>query len=92
MLSVCKQGYQLVLKFSFCTSRHVLENSKICYHKNKCKPYGVLVMHRQFQHDLYRLRLNTARSYVKALEHSMTPISSNPSEPLKLAAQVHNIM
>ncbi len=48
----------------------------------------ISVMHRQFQHDLYRLRLNTARNYVTALEHSMTPISSNPTEPLKLAAQV----
>ena len=45
-------------------------------------------MHRQFQHDLYRLRLETARSYVKALENSMNPISTNPQEPLKLSAQV----
>ena len=45
-------------------------------------------MHRQFQHDLYRLRLETARNYVQALENSLNPISTDPQEPLKLAAQV----
>ena len=45
-------------------------------------------MHRQFQHDLYRLRLDTARNYVKALETSMSPVSITPTDPLKLAAQV----
>ncbi|XP_072031464.1 BBSome complex member BBS1-like isoform X2 [Amphiura filiformis] len=48
-------------------------------------------MHRMFQHDLYRLRLNTARAFVKALDTSMTPISSNPQEPLKLSAQIQGI-
>ncbi|PIK35713.1 putative Bardet-Biedl syndrome 1 protein, partial [Apostichopus japonicus] len=48
-------------------------------------------MHRMFQHDLYRLRLNTAREYVKVLNSSMNPISTNLSEPLKLAAQVQGI-
>ncbi|ELT99525.1 hypothetical protein CAPTEDRAFT_108485, partial [Capitella teleta] len=48
-------------------------------------------MHRQFQHDLYRLRLETARNYVKALDRSMNPISTNPQEPLKLAAQVQGL-
>ena len=47
-----------------------------------------VAMHRQFQHDLYRLRLETARNYVKSLQHSMNPISTNPAEPLKLSAQV----
>lgn len=45
-------------------------------------------MHRTFQRDLYLLRLNVAREYVKALENSMNPISSDPTEPLKLTAQV----
>lgn len=48
----------------------------------------ITAMHRMFQHDLYRLRLNTAREYVKVLNSSMNPISTNLSEPLKLAAQV----
>ncbi|PIK35231.1 hypothetical protein BSL78_27943, partial [Apostichopus japonicus] len=50
-----------------------------------------VAMHRMFQHDLYRLRLNTAREYVKVLNSSMNPISTNLSEPLKLAAQVQGI-
>lgn len=45
-------------------------------------------MHRVFQHDLYRLRLNTARSYVQALESSSNPVSLTQEEPLKLSAQV----
>ena len=49
---------------------------------------SVIAIHRQFQHDLYRIRLNTARNYVKALENSMNPVSTNLQEPLKLSAQV----
>ena len=45
-------------------------------------------MHRVFQHDLYQLRLNTARSYVAALQTKAAPVSTDPEEPLKLSAQV----
>ena len=52
-------------------------------------PVGfVSAMHRTFQRDLYLLRLNVAREYAKALDNSMNPISSDPTEPLKLSAQV----
>lgn len=47
-----------------------------------------VLMHRVFQHDLYQLRLNTARAYVSALETSANPVSSDPEEPIKLTAQV----
>uniref|UniRef100_A0A6A7G4S6 Bardet-Biedl syndrome 1 protein-like n=1 Tax=Hirondellea gigas TaxID=1518452 RepID=A0A6A7G4S6_9CRUS len=47
-----------------------------------------VLMHRVFQHDLYKLRLNTARQYVRALETSSNPVSLSQSEPLKLSAQV----
>lgn len=50
-----------------------------------------VAMHRMFQHDLYRLRLNTAREYVKVLNSSMNPVSTNLAEPLKLSAQVQGI-
>ncbi|XP_022090954.1 Bardet-Biedl syndrome 1 protein-like isoform X2 [Acanthaster planci] len=50
-----------------------------------------IAMHRMFQHDLYRLRLNTARSFVNSLDTSLTPVSSNPAEPLKLSAQIQGI-
>ena len=46
------------------------------------------VMHRVFQHDLYKLRLNTARLYVRALETSSNPVTISQNEPLKLSAQV----
>ncbi|XP_041469808.1 Bardet-Biedl syndrome 1 protein-like [Lytechinus variegatus] len=48
-------------------------------------------MHRMFQHDLYRLRLTTARAFVKALDSSLTPVSNNLNEPIKLSAHVHGI-
>ncbi|XP_041351022.1 Bardet-Biedl syndrome 1 protein-like isoform X2 [Gigantopelta aegis] len=48
-------------------------------------------MHRTFQRDLYLLRLRTARDYARALENSMNPISSDPTEPIKLSAQVQGI-
>ena len=47
-----------------------------------------VLMHRVFQHDLYQLRLNTARAYVNALQTSANPVSSDPEEPIKLTAQV----
>ena len=48
-------------------------------------------MHRIFQHDLYRLRLNTAQNYVNALQKKMTPVSHSFLAPLKLAANVQGI-
>ena len=50
-----------------------------------------VAMHRQFQHDLYKLRLTTARSYADALQKKMMPISANNFAPLKLAANVQGI-
>lgn len=48
-------------------------------------------MHRTFQQDMYRLKLMAARSYVKAVTASLNPISDNPSDSLKLSAQVHGL-
>ncbi|XP_074595075.1 Bardet-Biedl syndrome 1 [Brevipalpus obovatus] len=50
-----------------------------------------VAIHRTFQHDLYRLRLITARSYVKAIVSSLNPMTSNTMDPLKLSAQVHGL-
>ncbi|KFM79266.1 Bardet-Biedl syndrome 1 protein, partial [Stegodyphus mimosarum] len=48
-------------------------------------------MHRAFQHDLYRLRLTTARAYVNALTSSQNPVSYGAIDPLKLSAQVQGL-
>jgi len=45
-------------------------------------------MHRVFQHDLYLLRLNTARSFIGALNTSANPVSDDVQEPIKLSAQI----
>lgn len=50
-----------------------------------------LAMHRAFQMDLSRLRLAAAKAYVKALESSLTPVSSSLSEPLKMNAVVQGL-
>ena len=48
-------------------------------------------MYRQFQQDLYRLRLETARGYVDVLQKSLTTISVDQSEPVKLHAEVEYV-
>lgn len=50
---------------------------------------NALLMHRVFQHDLYLLRVNTARALVSSLETSSNPVSSDPQDPIKLSAQVY---
>lgn len=50
-----------------------------------------LAMHNAFQMDLSRLRLATAKAYVKALESSLTPMSSSLTEPLKMNAVVQGL-
>ena len=47
-----------------------------------------VLMHRVFQHDLYLLRLNTARAFIGALNTSSNPVSDDIQEPIKLSAQV----
>nr|XP_046232602.1 Bardet-Biedl syndrome 1 protein [Scatophagus argus] len=48
-------------------------------------------MHRAFQMDLSRLRLSAAKAYIRALESSLTPMSSSLSEPLKMNAVVQGL-
>uniref|UniRef100_A0A8C9SA07 BBSome complex member BBS1 n=1 Tax=Scleropages formosus TaxID=113540 RepID=A0A8C9SA07_SCLFO len=52
---------------------------------------NAVAMHRAFQMDLSRLRLASARAYVKALESSLTPMSASLSEPLKMNAVVQGL-
>ncbi|XP_064407942.1 Bardet-Biedl syndrome 1 protein isoform X2 [Latimeria chalumnae] len=52
---------------------------------------NAVAMHRAFQVDLYRLRLTTARAYIKNLEASLNPMSSSALEPLKMNAVVQGI-
>lgn len=49
---------------------------------------NAVAMHETFQHDLFRLRLNTARACVNALQSCSNPFSTNTQEPLKMSAQV----
>lgn len=50
--------------------------------------YWCADMYRQFQHDLYRMRLETARNYVGVLQKSLTPISVSQTDPVKLHVEV----
>jgi len=49
------------------------------------------MMHRQFMHDLQRLRLNATKSYAESLMRSENPISDSVTEPLKLNVVVNGI-
>ncbi len=46
-------------------------------------------MYQTFQQELFKFRLKAAREFLKSLTSSLTPISTNPNEPLKLNAQVN---
>ncbi|XP_077407528.1 BBSome complex member BBS1 isoform X2 [Vanacampus margaritifer] len=48
-------------------------------------------MHRAFQMDLIRLRLAAAKAYARALESSLTPVSSGPGRSLKMNAVVQGL-
>ncbi len=48
-----------------------------------------VVMHNTFQRDLLRLKLETARSFVKAIGTSMLPVATSSTSCLKISAQVH---
>ncbi|XP_056153450.1 Bardet-Biedl syndrome 1 protein [Lampris incognitus] len=52
---------------------------------------SAVVMHRAFQMDLSRMRLASAKAYVKALESSLTPMSASLTEPLKMNAVVQGL-
>lgn len=45
-------------------------------------------MYRQFQHDLYRLRLEAARGFAGVLQKGLSPVSVNSAEPVKLHVEV----
>jgi Bardet-Biedl syndrome 1 protein len=45
-------------------------------------------MHRLFQRDLCKLRLSTARSFVKVITDGQGPLSTSGSTPLRLDAKV----
>uniref|UniRef100_H2Y718 Bardet-Biedl syndrome 1 N-terminal domain-containing protein n=1 Tax=Ciona savignyi TaxID=51511 RepID=H2Y718_CIOSA len=48
-------------------------------------------MFQSFQHDLQLMRLQAAKTYLKGLNSSITPISDDPDLPLKLSATVQGI-
>ncbi|XP_033734846.1 Bardet-Biedl syndrome 1 protein homolog isoform X2 [Pecten maximus] len=73
------------------TRLNVPKKTKLFVDQTMRERDNAVTMHRTFQRDLYLLRLNTAREYVKSLENSMNPVSADPTEPLKLNAQVQGI-
>uniref|UniRef100_T1J8I6 Uncharacterized protein n=1 Tax=Strigamia maritima TaxID=126957 RepID=T1J8I6_STRMM len=50
-----------------------------------------VMMHRMFQQDLYRMRLEVAKCYVKSLQSNEIPLANDPEDPIKLTAQVHGL-
>lgn len=48
-------------------------------------------MHRIFQRELYKLRLSTARSYVKVITDTQGPVSYTSGTSVRLSAQAAGI-
>ena len=48
-------------------------------------------MHNTFQRDLCRLKLETARSYVRAITFSLAPVITSHQASLKISAQVQGL-
>ncbi|CAM1320405.1 BBS1 (predicted) [Pycnogonum litorale] len=48
-------------------------------------------MFKTFQRDLYKMKLETARAYVKTIGSGLNPVSNNVDEPIKLSAQVQGL-
>ncbi len=63
------------------------ENTMSCTHCDFS--FLHVVMHNTFQRDLLRLKLETARSFVKAIGSSMLPVATSSTSCLKITAQVH---
>lgn len=51
-----------------------------------------LSIHKTFEHELIRLKLNSARTYVKSLQSSLNPVSLSTNESIKLSAKVNKNM
>lgn len=49
---------------------------------------SVPVMHQTFQHQLLQLKVDSAKSYVKTLTTSLTPVTNTKETSLTVSAQV----
>jgi len=52
---------------------------------------NAMVMHRTFQRDLFRLKLMSARNYVKALKGNLTPIVNSLQVSLRINTEVQGL-
>ncbi|GAB5362419.1 hypothetical protein AAMO2058_000795300 [Amorphochlora amoebiformis] len=65
--------------------------TKLYVEQTKREQDQAVEMHSRFQRDLCKLRLTTARAYVKVLENGQGPISAANNLPLHLDAQVQGL-
>jgi Bardet-Biedl syndrome 1 protein len=73
------------------TKLNVPKKTKIFVEQTQRERENPTAMHTAFQHDLYRLKLETARSYVNSLSKRMLPLSSTAMGSLKITAQVQGL-
>ena len=59
---------------------------------DSCHVMFHVAMHQLFQKDLFLLKLDTARSYVKSLATSMAPMVTGHGGSYNISAQVYNIL
>lgn len=65
--------------------------TKLYLEQTKRERDNAVAMHRNFQRDLFRVRLATARNYVKALESSLVPMVTNVHYSIQASANVRGI-
>jgi Bardet-Biedl syndrome 1 protein len=73
------------------TKLNIPKKTKLFLDQTLRERENATVMHRTFQSDLQKLRLLTARSYVKALHSSLNPVSSAACDPVKLNCAVQGL-
>uniref|UniRef100_A0A914WVW3 Bardet-Biedl syndrome 1 n=1 Tax=Plectus sambesii TaxID=2011161 RepID=A0A914WVW3_9BILA len=67
---------------------NVPKKTKIFVDQTMRERYEGQRMHQIFQRDLFMLRLHTAQAYSRTIEHSLTPVSFDPDDMVKISAVV----
>lgn len=74
------------------SSRLILpKKTKLFIDQTMRERHDYLNIHRSFQQDLYRLKLLSARSFVRAISSNLQPVPTGTSDALKVSAQVHGL-
>ena len=72
----CTFNITFILFFQVNEKLNIPKKTKLFVEQSSRERENGTLMHRVFQHDLFLLRLNTARAFVRALQTSSNPITT----------------